>query len=67
MMRKSIDILPPEWNEIFKHRYKSSKDDLTNTSLADAVSNEKDRTVTFKVRFDHDEIIIRLSNDPLLS
>ena len=62
---KHIDTLPPNWNQLFKHHDKASEDDLLSTPLVDA--NEGDTTVKVKVRFDHDETVIRPSDGPLLS
>ena len=66
VLRKRTDILPPDWRNLFKHYDEASEDDLLNTPLIATMSNEGDK-VKVHVRFDHDETVIRPSDDPLLS
>ena len=65
VLRKRVDILPPDWDKLFKYYDKTNDDDLINTPLTATMINEGDKIVKVKVRFDHDESVIRPSDDPL--
>ena len=65
VLRKRVDILPPDWDKLFKYYDKANNDDLINTPLSATMTNEGDKIVKVKVRFDHDESVIRPNDDPL--
>ena len=65
ILRKRIDILSPNWDKLFKHYDKTNDDDLLNTLLTAAITNEGDQVVKVNMRFDHNAVFIRPNDDPL--
>ena len=62
VLRERVDILPPDWDQLFKTNDKVPDDVLVNTPLTATMKNEGDRVVKVKVRFD-EETVIRPSSD----
>ena len=60
VLRQRVNILPPDWNKLFKHNNKITDDILINTSLTATISNEEDNVLKVTVKFD-EEMIIRLN------
>ena len=57
VLRKRVDILPPDWNKLFNYNDKIPDDILVNTPLTATMSNEGDKVVKVKVRFDGGTVI----------
>ena len=57
VLRKRVDILPLDWNLLFKCNHKVPDDVLVNTSLRATMTNEGDRVIKVKVRFDEETVI----------
>ena len=66
VLRKRVDVLTPDWNKLFKFYDKVTEDDLINSLLQVTLESERDKLLKVKVRFDHDETVIRPNDDPLI-
>ena len=48
---KRIEMLPPNWNNLFKCHEKVSDNELMNTPLTETIENEEDKTVKARLKF----------------
>ena len=63
VVRKRIDILPPDWNKLFKSNDRISEDELINTLLEAVMESEGDKVLKVKVKF-AEELVIRSNITP---
>ena len=57
VVRKRIDILPPDWNKLFKSNDRISEDELINTLLEAFMESEGDKVLKVKVKFAEEPVI----------